>query len=184
MLKEFKPTILFLVKFALIFGIGSFAYGSYIKSFHNPENPKPDSFTNWVAVQSNGMLHMLGYKTKLYYPEKSPIIDIYIDNEEQNGVAFYEGCNGLNIMILFVAFVFAFSNNYKTMLWFIPAGLVAIHIFNLLRIVSLTIMATVNSTAFHFFHKYAFTGVIYVFVFFLWYLWATKFSNVTTKDAE
>ncbi len=182
MLKEFKPTIFFLLKFALIFGVGSFLYGLYIDSFRSAEQPKPDKFTLWVAGQTNSILQTLGYNAKLWYPETEPIVVIYIERFEDDNVSFYEGCNGLNIMILFVAFVFAFGNRYKQMLWFIPAGLVAIHLFNLLRLLSLSIMATFSHSMFHFTHKYAFTGIIYAFVLLLWYLWATKFGKPVVDE--
>ena len=177
MLKEFKPTIFFLLKFAIIFGIGSFLYGSYISSFRKQEPPKTDDFTVWVASQTNALLVTLGYESHLWYPEKEPIVVIYIDGYEEDNVSFYEGCNGVNIMILFVAFVFAFGNRYKQMVWFIPVGLLAIHLFNLMRLVSLSLMATLSHSVFHFTHKFAFTGVIYAFVLVLWYLWATKFGK-------
>lgn len=177
MLKEFKPTIVFLLKFALIFGVGSLVYGSYISSFRKLDPPKTDDFTIWVATQTHALLVAFGNDAHMWYPEKEPIVVIYIKGFEDDNVSFYEGCNGLNIMILFVAFVFAFGNRYKQMLWFIPAGLIAIHLFNLLRLTSLSVMATFSHSIFHFTHKFAFTGVIYAFVLVLWYLWATKFGK-------
>jgi exosortase family protein XrtF len=182
MLKEFKPTILFLLKFGLIFGVGSLIYGSYINNYRQLDPPQPDAFTLWVAKQSNSILQTFGYEADLWYPETEPIVVIYIKGFEDDNVSFYEGCNGMNIMILFVAFVFAFGNRYKQMLWFLPAGLVAIHIFNLFRLLSLSIMATLSHSIFHFTHKYAFTGVIYAFVLFLWYLWATKFGKPSASE--
>lgn len=177
MLKEFRPTIYFLVKFGLIFTIGSLLYSSYVSSYQKLESPVPDPFTNWVAEQTNGILRGIGYDAYLWYPEDEPIVVIYIKGYENDNVAFYEGCNGLNILILFVAFVFAFGNRYKRMLWFIPAGILSIHLFNLFRLGFLAVLATWSSSIFHFVHKFAFTGIIYAFVLFLWYLWATKFGK-------
>ena len=183
MLREFKPTIIFLLKFGLIFGLGSFLYGWYIKSYQNLEPPQPDPITNWVATQTNAVVNALGYDAKLWYPEDQPLVVVYIVGYEDDNVTFYEGCNGINIMILFLAFVMAFGGNNRARLWFIPSGLVAIHLFNLIRLGSLSIMATVSHSAFHFFHKFAFTGVIYAFVLVLWYFWATRFSKIK-EDAQ
>lgn len=177
MLKEFRPTILFLLKFGVIFSLGSLLYGSYINSFRTLDPPKPDNFTISIAEQTNSILRTFGYDSHLWFPEEEPIVMIYIIGFENDNVSFYEGCNGVNIMILFAAFVFAFGNRYKQMLWFLPTGLLAIHLFNLVRLLSLSIMATVSHSVFHFTHKYAFTGVIYAFVLLLWYLWATKFGK-------
>lgn len=181
MLKEFRPTIIFLLKFALFFGVGSALYSAYIRHYQHLETPQPDPITHWVAVQVNGIAQTLGYDANLWYPEDQPLVVVYIKGFENDNVTFYEGCNGINIMILFLSFVFAFGNNIKARLWFMPTGLVAIHLFNLARLSSLTIMATLSHSVFHFFHKFAFTGVIYAFVLLLWYLWATRFSKVKSR---
>lgn len=182
MLREFRPTILFLIKFGVIFGVGSLLYGIYIKGYQELDEPMPDPITEWVAAQTCQLVKGLGYEAKLWYPESDPLVVIYIEGFEDDNITFYEGCNGMNIMILFVAFVFAFGNRYKNMLWYIPAGLIAIHLFNLLRLVSLSVMATFSHGAFHFFHKYAFTGVIYAFVLVLWYFWATRFGKPVASE--
>lgn len=182
MLKEFRPTIVFLLKFVLIFGIGSGLYTYYIKYYQQLEPPQPDPITNWVAIQVNGVVGAFGYDANLWYPEDQPLVVVYIKGFEEENVTFYEGCNGINIMILFLAFVFAFGTSNKARWWFMPAGLVAIHVFNLLRLASLSIMATLSHSAFHFFHKFAFTGVIYAFVLLLWYLWATRYSKLTLRE--
>ena len=178
MLKEFKPTILFLLKFGLIFGVGSFLYGWFINSYQQKEPPQPDPITNSIANQTNWVVGAFGYPSAVWYPEEEPLVVVYIKGFEDDNVTFYEGCNGINIMILFVAFVLAFGTNTNSRWWFLPVGLAAIHVFNLLRLASLSIMATVSHSAFHFFHKFAFTGVIYAFVLVLWYLWATRFSKI------
>ena len=182
MLKEFRPTIAFLLKFGVVFVLGSLIYGNVIKRYQTQEEPIPDPITEWVAQQTNSVLQFVGYDSNLWYPDDQPIVVIYIKGYEDDNVAFYEGCNGINIMILFLAFVVAFGNRYKRMLWFIPAGLVAIHLFNLLRLASLAILATVSTEVFHFVHKFAFTGVIYAFVLVLWYLWATKFGKPVASE--
>lgn len=177
MLKEFKPTILFLLKFGLIFTIGSLLYGVYVKNYQQIVPPQPDPITDGVAAQTQSLVSAFGYPAKLWYPDNQPLVVLYIEGFEDDNVTFFEGCNGINIMILFIAFVLAFGGTLRSRLWFIPAGLLAIHLFNLLRLASLAIMATVSHSVFHFFHKFAFTGVIYAFVLVLWYFWVVRFSK-------
>ena len=83
----------------------------------------------------------------------------------------FEGCNGLNVIIVFLAFILAFGGSVRKMFWFIPVGLLAIHAFNLGRIMLLYFLSYTGSNYFHYFHKYLFTAVIYGAVFFLWWLW-------------
>ena len=42
-------------------------------------------------------------------------------------LAIYEGCNGINVMIIFVAFLVAFGPLNKALLWFVPVGLIILH---------------------------------------------------------
>ena len=174
MLKEFKPTILFLLKFALIFGIGSISYSYYVKQYNSLDPPTPDPVTELVGVQTYNFIKFLGYPVKMWHPISQPTVGIFIEGYEDDSIGVFEGCNGVNIGILFIAFIVAFGGSIKRMLWFIPLGIISIHIFNILRLSSLTIVATYSQSFFHFFHKYAFTGIIYVFVLILWVIWVKK----------
>ena len=185
MLKEFKPTILFLLKFGLIFGIGSGVYSYYISGFHTQDPPLADPFTETTAQHTNSFIETLGYETVLWHPITQPTVGILIVGFEDDSIGVYEGCNGVNVMILFVAFIVAFGGSTKKMLWFIPTGIVAIHLFNILRLASLSIMATMSQSVFHFVHKYAFTSIIYVFVLLLWIIWVKKlYPKKVTDEPE
>jgi exosortase family protein XrtF len=93
-------------------------------------------------------------------------------------ISIEEGCNGLNIMILFFAFVVGFGGKLFNMLVFIPTGIIFIHVANLARLLLLSLL-NVNSDgrAFHFFHKYGFTAILYVAILFLWYLWVMRWNG-------
>ena len=86
-------------------------------------------------------------------------------------VSIYEGCNGMNVMIVFIAFMAAFGGSQKKMAWFLPSGLLIIHIANLFRIGLLYIVAQSYSRYFYYVHKYVFTAFIYLIVMALWYAW-------------
>lgn len=86
----------------------------------------------------------------------------------------YEGCNGLNIMIIFVAFIVAFGPLNRSTLWFVPAGLMIIHVMNLLRIGLLFFVAKDLPDMMYFTHKYLFTASLYIVIFALWWFWVRK----------
>jgi len=182
MLKEFKPTILFLLKFGLIFGIGSGSYSYFISSYNTQDPPLADPFTEIVAVHTNAALEAFNYKTVMWHPITQPTVGIYIEGYEDDSVGVYEGCNGVNVMILFVAFIVAFGGSVKKMAWFIPVGILAIHAFNIFRLTALCVLATMSHGVFHFVHKYAFTSIIYVFVLLLWIVWVKKLYPQNSKD--
>ncbi|HEX5169280.1 MAG TPA: exosortase family protein XrtF [Cyclobacteriaceae bacterium] len=174
-LKEFKPSIYFLLRFLGVYVAGNLLYGLYVESFGDD----PDPLTHMVTYQTARCLQNFGFDTTARDNTQGPTVFLETDNEIVLGV--YEGCNGLNVMIVFVAFMVAFGGPVKKMLWFIPAGLLIIHIFNLGRISLLYFVAQRYEEYFYLFHKYFFTAIIYIVVFLLWTFWVLKIVDVRSK---
>jgi len=87
-------------------------------------------------------------------------------------------------MILFISFVVAFTGKFKSTLWFIPLGLLIIHVLNILRIASLSIALYKFPEYEHFLHGILFPLVIYGVVFLLWVIWVNKFSLYASKTKK
>ena len=168
MYKEFKPTILFLVKFIGFYLLTNFLYGLYVESYA----PLADPVTHWVTNQTSSFLNVLGQNTGTSAEEGGK--NVLIMSGEQEILAVYEGCNGINVFIVFMAFVVSFGNPGKKALWFVPLGILIIHLSNLARIVLLYFVHEHLPGLMYFTHKYLFTSVIYLMVFILWYVWITK----------
>ncbi|MBL6444776.1 exosortase family protein XrtF [Fulvivirga sp. 29W222] len=167
-IKEFKPTILFLVKFLVLYFILNVLYGLFINHYY----PQPDPVTRKVAEQSVWALKVLGANTSVRDNSGRPSIDVL--QEEDIILSVYEGCNGLNVIIIFSAFLLSFGSPSKKLIWFIPIGVLIIHITNLLRVVMLFGVSIYFPRFMYFSHKYLFTATIYVVVFVMWYLWLNK----------
>jgi exosortase family protein XrtF len=164
-IREFKPTIIFLVKFVGFYLVGNLLYGFYVAAYA----PAPDPATNWVTDQTAIVLKLSGHPTEVIdHPKKATTILRYKD---QSVVSVYEGCNGLNIFIIFAAFIFAFGPINKIVMWFIPMGILLIHASNLLRIAGLFLITLYEPELLYFTHKYLFTIFIYLIVFLLWVWW-------------
>ena len=86
-------------------------------------------------------------------------------------------------MILFVAFILAFSNGFTKTLGFIIVGLIIIHVLNVVRIALLTIGIMKYPEYTHILHGVIFPLVIYGIIFLLWIIWVTKFTSNATKPA-
>jgi exosortase family protein XrtF len=97
-------------------------------------------------------------------------------------VKVIEGCNGLSVMILFLAFVFAFgpwsSRKGKFVVW----GLLAIHAFNVIRVAVLALIIHHSDGSWYSVQKNLFTGSIYLLVLMLWVLWTRQ--SIAKKDHE
>ena len=171
-IKEFTPTILFLVKFIGIYLVSNFLYGLYVTAYE----PSPDPATHWVTDQTGAVLTFSGWDTASEEHRKKPTT--YLKYNGKNILAVYEGCNGINVTIIFVAFLIAFGPISKSLLWFIPLGLLLIHLLNLARITLLFWVAIYAKDHMYFIHKYFFTAIIYVLVFSLWVACVRKFTVV------
>lgn len=171
LLKEFKPALIFLAKFLAIYFIGNILYGVYVESY----DQAPDDVTRWVTAQTSWLLDKTGYHSA--YQDVPGMLKVAMKEGDDTVLHVFEGCNGLNVMIVFVAFLFAFGGPAKWLTVFLPSGLVIIHLFNLLRIGLLYHLAVNNSTHFYYYHKYFFTATLYLVVFGLWTVWVVCFNE-------
>jgi exosortase family protein XrtF len=174
--REFRPTIIFLLKFVGLYLIGNILYGFYITSFE----PRPDPLTHVIAVQTSIILNVCGYRVEVDDRENKPTTNISYFGHAR--LSIYEGCNGLNIIIIFLAFIFAFGPVTRTLLWFVPLGLSIIHFTNLCRITLLFLVSEYMPKAMYFMHKYFFTAILYVVIFALW-IWWVKVYSLPAKNA-
>jgi exosortase family protein XrtF len=178
MLKEYKHAIIFLIKYLAIYLVLNTAYSFYVNSYL----PGPDPITRIVTRQVAGLLAVFSPEVSMRVNEESK--NVPLNKGEQTIVEVYEGCNGVNVMVVFVAFIIAFKGPWKISLKFILAGLVAIHIVNLLRVIGLYEVALHFPDKLYFFHKYFFTGVIYLMVFIIWYFWVNKIKWLQKKSSQ
>lgn len=82
-----------------------------------------------------------------------------------------------DVLYLFAAFIIAYPGRWKTKLWYIPMGMLMIHLINILRMIALCITQIYRPDLMHINHKYIFNVVIIVFVFILWIIWISRFSR-------
>ena len=173
-INEFRPALQFLGVFISCFVIMSLIYGLFIEHFGEMVDP-------WTMMISKQVAYLLSVID-------SPVMAIESVTTRacslagQHGVVLsvYEGCNGLNVMILFVSFLIAYRGPMKSFLWFSLIGVIIIHVVNLTRVVLLYYVALLYPSYMYFTHKYLFTAIIYVVVFGLWYLWVSKYNTQPT----
>ena len=177
-LKEFKPTILFLVKFVGIYLVSNLLYGIYVTAY----SPRPDPITIIASRQTAFALGVCGWPSTTKDDEKKPTTQLI--HEDRSVLAIYEGCNGINIMIIFVAFLVAFGPIGKPLLVFALAGIVIIHLMNLARIAVLFWVVLYLPDFVYFMHKYLFTAILFVIVFVLWIVWVKRFSHLKEVSTE
>ncbi len=131
--------------------------------------------TNLVAKQSESLLDSFGYETKVINHEEEASMKVIINDKYVARVV--EGCNAISIIILFIAFIAAFSDTVRKTALFILAGSVLIYAINLIRIVVLSIGLYHYPWRKDILHTVIFPLIIYGTVFLLWMFWVNQFAK-------
>jgi exosortase family protein XrtF len=171
---EFRPAVLFLAKFLGFYLVGSLLYGLYVNGY----DPRPDPVTHWVTEQTAIALQYTGHSVEVTNHTSKATTAIRFN--KRSIVSVYEGCNGINIVIIFIGFLIAFGPWKTPLLLASVVGVAIIHIFNVIRIAGLFLITLYKPGWSYFTHKYLFTAVIYAVVFFLWIAWV---RYVSVKNA-
>lgn len=168
--KNFKA-IRFLLVFVGLYIVLNTIYGFFVEHYY----PTCDPFTKQVA---NHIVWLLSFFEPAVTAFPSSFNEyIAIANKNDNIIYFFEGCNGLNVMIVYISFLVAFRGPWRLFLKYVVMGLIGIHLLNLLRVAMLYGVAIHFPTQLYFFHKYLFTGIIYVIVFVFWFYWIKAIKN-------
>ncbi|GEN74900.1 exosortase family protein XrtF [Chryseobacterium hagamense] len=170
MLKDFKPVLGILLRFIIIYLVLLFAYQFFLNCF---QGSGLDPFSRMVAEQVSGIQNSIGFPTQLYDDVKGEQVWFYVKREYVTRMV--EGCNAVSVMILFVAFVFAFYKGSGTFL-FALTGLILLYVMNLLRIAGLNIVMADYKQYGKISHDFIFPAIIYGTVVALWLIWIKFFA--------
>ncbi|RAW01284.1 exosortase family protein XrtF [Pseudochryseolinea flava] len=162
--KDFKPTIFFIGKFLGVYLLGNLLYGTFITTYH----PAADPITVFVTNQTTAIIDVIASPVSCYPSSTSPSVVI---RQDRPIVSVFEGCNGFNVMIVFLAFTVAIGEFNRKMWWFVPGGILLIHAINLFRIGLLFFISRDYPHNLYFFHKYLLTALVYGAIFLLWFIW-------------
>lgn len=170
MLKDFKPVLGILLRFIIIYLVLLFAYQFYLNSF---KESGLDPYSRIIADHVTSIQNALGYKTLLYDDVPKEQVWFYVNKEYVTRMV--EGCNAISVLILFVAFIFAFYKGTKTFI-FVLISLFILYIMNVLRIVGLNIVTRDYPEYSKMVHDYVFPAVIYGSVVVFWLIWIKFFA--------
>jgi exosortase family protein XrtF len=169
-----KPFFFFLLKFAGSYIVLSVLYSCYLSRF-DEDKFETDGITIMVAKHSADFVNLTG-NTASVMPHKSEACYRFFVNNALV-LRIVEGCNAVSVMILFVAFICAFSTTLRRTALFILAGIVVLYVLNILRIGLLALCVYYYRDYKDVAHDILFPLFIYGVVFLLWIVWVTKLSG-------
>ncbi|WP_294821179.1 exosortase family protein XrtF [uncultured Flavobacterium sp.] len=178
-IRQNKAFFLFLLKFGGSYLLFSVLYWSYLSQY-DAEAFEPDSMTTLVAQQASGLVNFLGAESDISKHPKEASWYLFVNGKRVARVV--EGCNAVSIMGLFMSFIIAFSTTFRKTSAYIVAGIVLIHLLNVVRIALLGLGLYHYKEHGPLLHDIIFPLFIYGVVFSLWILWVVRFSGKKTKN--
>jgi exosortase family protein XrtF len=171
MIRQYREAIIFLVKYLGVYVILNTAYSFYVKHYL----PAPDPATIAVTATVTGILNIADSTVAYIVPITSA--NVPVTRSGVTIVEVFEGCNSINVIIVYIAFLVAFKGPLKLFFKYMLVGVISIFAINLLRVLALYEVALYFPEKLYFFHKFFFTGIIYAFVFMLWFLWVNAIKK-------
>ena len=181
-INQYRPFLLFLLKFFSVYIGLTLLYKLYLKQYDNPIQSQVDGFTQLVAHQTQQLLIFFNYNASTVMHDHQASIKLFLNKTYVARVV--EGCNALSVIILFAAFVVAFTGKLKHTILFILGGSLLIHLLNVLRIALLCIALLHYPQHEEILHGIIFPLFIYGVVFGLWVVWVNKFSIYAEKTPK
>lgn len=175
-MKDFKEILWVLLRFLGIWLLLFLLYQWYLNQFSG----NIDGFTKIISDQSAFLLNFTGYETVTKDFPSHETVQFYINGKVATRMV--EGCNAVSVMIMFLAFVFAFYKGVKTF-YFAFAGIVLLYILNLFRIYVLNVIVVDFPVLTKHAHDYFFPAIIYGGVVVLWLIWINKFVITDEKNS-
>lgn len=178
---QYKPFLLFLVKFIFSYLVLTIIYQYYLNQFDIKKN-EVDGFTKLVSTQVEQLLLLFNVDAHIELHPSQPCYKFLYNGKYVSRIV--EGCNALSVIILFISFVIAFSGKLKNTIYFIFSGSIIIHILNITRIALLMVAFYHFPKANFILHDILFPLVIYGTVFILWIIWVNKLSFYAKKPSK
>jgi exosortase/archaeosortase family protein len=122
-----------------------------------------------VAGAAAAGLQAVGFAAGL-----APTDPTVVTMQGQPAVLVGDPCNGLALYALFAGFVLAYPGAGRRKVWFIPLGVGAIYLLNVLRVAALALNHTYWYHTVAFNHHYTFSFVAYGAIIGLWHLWVRR----------
>jgi len=129
-----------------------------------------------------GMLAVQQAMTNIVYHQSAwfnrHVLDIWMDLRDHTmyfyntcWISINKSCAGDKQILQFALLVLIYPGPWRKKLWFIPVGVVIIHLTNILRIVLLSLVALNKPEWMGVLHDTVLRGMFYVVILALWIVW-------------
>jgi len=124
-------------------------------------------YTTLVAHEARLVLNLFG---------EGATVSGQVLSSPRFSVAIFNGCNGLEAILIFASGVVAFPASCRRKLVGILVGFAAIQVFNVVRVVSLFYVGALRPQWFSVSHVFIWQSLVIVFGVVLWVVWARRYA--------
>ncbi len=122
-------------------------------------------YTTFVAHEARVVLNLFG---------EGAVVRDQVLSSPRFSVVIFNGCNGLEAMLIFLCGVWAFPASWKSRMVGTVVGVVAIQVINIVRVVSLFYVGVYRPTWFSTAHVFVWQSIIIVLAVVFWLVWARR----------
>jgi len=163
------PRVRFVITAALVYLLSYVIYDLILKKYTLFD----EHVIRIIINNADEVLRRLGYKTfKTTDLNDFQVLGIH----GSIGVWVGKACDAISLFIIFSVFILAFPGRQRDKWWFVPFGILTIHIINVFRVVGLAIITYHAPEWLEFNHTYTFTFLVYSYIFALWIWWVNKYA--------
>jgi len=157
-----SPAGRFVTRYALALAVG------FIVIALRPVNDHVvNPYTTFVAHEARLALNLMGEGASVRGQTLS---------SRRFSVQIYNGCNGLEAILIFVSGVLAFPARWQRKVVGMLAGFLAIQLVNIIRVVSLFYVGVFYPGWFATTHIFVWQSIVIVFGVLLWLLWVHRYA--------
>ena len=176
--KNKRAVILFFVRLFIIFTCWFVFYGLIL----GPKRTLDKPLTNFITNSVTHCINLVSAEENqiTWEPDKFSNNRNYLIRGGEKVFGIWDVCNGIDLMIIYIAVLFLLPYPLKRKLIFSVSGIVVITLANIVRVFILYFIYFKQRSAFDFSHHYLFTILMYILIFYGWLL----FTKTDTQPHE
>jgi exosortase H (IPTLxxWG-CTERM-specific) len=156
------PSARFIVRYVAILSVGFFVLAL------RPVNDRVvNPYTTFVAHESKVALNLFG---------EGATVRNQVLSSPRFSVVIYNGCNGLEAILIFASGVLAFPAPWSKKVVGLLLGFLAIQVANIVRVVSLFYVGIFKPAWFSAAHVFVWQSIIIVLGVVLWLVWVNRYA--------
>ena len=171
--KKLKPLINVAIFAILILGFHFFfRWWAYDLAYWPLKSVVDPTYEFLANLLYNNSVWALQHLTTYDFTTDAALREIYFG---PGYVGVNYGCSGLKQFLQWIVLMGFFPGPWKHKAWFIPLGLLVVHVVNIFRISSLSVLLLYYPNQWDFTHDYILRPFFYVVMFAMWVIWVEKF---------